>query len=81
MEHEINRQIHTASAVMQTLHRSVVVKTSLSRKAKLSIYRSFFMPTHTYGNELWVVTERTASWVQVAEISFLHTVAGLSEIG
>ncbi|TWW55954.1 hypothetical protein D4764_09G0010040 [Takifugu flavidus] len=76
MEQEINRRIGAASAVMRTL--SVVVKRELSQKAKLSIYRSIFVPTLTYGHELWVMTERTRSRVQAAEMSFLHRVAGLS---
>ncbi|KAI3377919.1 hypothetical protein L3Q82_009049 [Scortum barcoo] len=39
-----------------------VVKKELSRKAKLSIYRSIYVPTLTYGHELWVMTEeRTRS--------------------
>ena len=63
---------------MRTLHSSVVVKKELSRKAKLSIYRSIFVPTLTYGHELWVVTERTRSRVQAAEMSFLRRVAGFS---
>ncbi|TWW69733.1 hypothetical protein D4764_18G0005390 [Takifugu flavidus] len=37
---------------MRTLHWFVVVKRELSRKAKLSIYRSIFVPTLTYGHEL-----------------------------
>ncbi|TWW64080.1 hypothetical protein D4764_03G0010880 [Takifugu flavidus] len=37
MEREIDRRIGAASTVMRTLHRSVVVKRELSRKAKLSI--------------------------------------------
>uniref|UniRef100_A0A674NTV4 Reverse transcriptase domain-containing protein n=1 Tax=Takifugu rubripes TaxID=31033 RepID=A0A674NTV4_TAKRU len=78
MEREIDRRIGAASAVMRTLHRSVVVKRELSRKAKLSIYRSIFVPTLTYGHELWVMTERTRSRVQAAEMSFLRRVAGLS---
>ncbi|KAK0132885.1 Retrovirus-related Pol polyprotein from type-2 retrotransposable element R2DM [Merluccius polli] len=78
MEREIDRRIGAASAVMRTLHRSVVVKRELSRKAKLSIYQSIFVPALTYGHELWVVTERTRSQVQAAEMSFLHRVAGLS---
>ncbi|TWW61291.1 hypothetical protein D4764_05G0013810 [Takifugu flavidus] len=53
MEREIDRRIGVASTVMRTLHRSVVVKRELSRKAKLSIYRSIFVPTLTYGHELW----------------------------
>ncbi|KAK0132211.1 putative uncharacterized transposon-derived protein F52C9.6 [Merluccius polli] len=75
---EINRRIGAASAVMRTLHGSVVVKRELSRKAKLSIYQSIYVPALTYGHELWVVTERTRSQVQAAEMSFLRRVAGLS---
>ncbi|TWW73603.1 hypothetical protein D4764_15G0009970 [Takifugu flavidus] len=78
MEWEIDRRIGAASAVIWTLHRSVVVKRELRRKAKLSIYRSIFIPTLTYGHELWVMTERTRSRVQAAEMSFLRRVAGLS---
>ncbi|KAL6462549.1 hypothetical protein MHYP_G00289710 [Metynnis hypsauchen] len=78
MEREVDRRIGAASAVMWTLYRSVMVKRELSQKAKLSIYRSIYVPTLTYGHELWVVTERTRSWIQVAEMSFLRRVAGLS---
>ncbi|KAK0137964.1 Delta-1-pyrroline-5-carboxylate synthase [Merluccius polli] len=78
MEREIDRRIGAASAVMRTLHGSVVVKRELSRKAKLSIYQSIYIPALTYGHELWVMTERTRSRVQAAEMSFLRRVAGLS---
>ncbi|TWW59340.1 hypothetical protein D4764_06G0008700 [Takifugu flavidus] len=78
MEQEIDRRIGAASAVMRTLHWSVVVKRELSRKAKLSVYWLIFVPTLTYGHELWVMTERTRSRVQAAEMSFLRRVAGLS---
>ncbi|KAI3359391.1 hypothetical protein L3Q82_002893 [Scortum barcoo] len=49
----INRRIGAASAVMRSVYRTVVVKKELSRKAKLSIYRSIYVPTLTYGHELW----------------------------
>ncbi|TWW54789.1 hypothetical protein D4764_0289820 [Takifugu flavidus] len=78
MEQEINRRIGAASAVMRTLHWSIVVKRELSQKAKLSIYRSIFVPILTYGHELWVMTRRTRSRVQAAETIFLRRVAGLS---
>ncbi|XP_051775984.1 uncharacterized protein LOC127526050 [Erpetoichthys calabaricus] len=78
MEREIDRRIGAASTVMRALHRSVVVKKELSRKAKLSIYQSIYVPTLTYGHELWVVTERTRSRIQAAEMSFLRRVSGLS---
>ncbi|KAI3364615.1 hypothetical protein L3Q82_011394 [Scortum barcoo] len=58
MEREIDRRIGAASAVMRSVYRTVVVKKELSRKAKLSIYRSIYVPTLTYGHELWVMTDR-----------------------
>ncbi|KAI3352448.1 hypothetical protein L3Q82_005402 [Scortum barcoo] len=68
MEREIDRRIGAASAaVMRSVYRTVVVKKELSRKAKLSIYRSIYVPTLTYGHELWVMTERTRS--QIADTS------------
>ncbi|KAK3562878.1 hypothetical protein QTP86_011111 [Hemibagrus guttatus] len=64
MDREIDRRIGAAAAVMRSMYRSVVVKKELSRKAKLSIYQSIYVPTLTYGHELWVMTERGA--VEVA---------------
>ncbi|TWW59478.1 hypothetical protein D4764_06G0010080 [Takifugu flavidus] len=78
MEREINRRIGAASTVMRALNRSVVVKKELSRKAKISIYRSIYIPVLTYGHQRWVMTERTRSRIQAAEMSFLRRVAGLS---
>ncbi|KAL7836057.1 hypothetical protein SRHO_G00284040 [Serrasalmus rhombeus] len=77
-EREIDRRIGAGSAVMRALYRSVVVKKELSHKARLSIYWSIYVPTLTYGHELWVMTERTRSRIQAAEMSFLRRVAGLS---
>ena len=78
MEREIGRRIGAAGAVLRSLYRTVVTKRELSRKAKLSIYRSIFVPILTYGHEGWVMTERTRSRVQAAEMSFLRRVAGVS---
>ncbi len=54
------------------------MKKELSCKAKLSIYRSIYVPTLTYGHELWIMTERTSSRIQAAEMRFLRRVAGRS---
>ncbi|KAK3522749.1 hypothetical protein QTP86_032027, partial [Hemibagrus guttatus] len=78
MDREIDRRIGAAAAVMRSMYRSVVVKKELSRKAKLSIYQSIYVPTLTYGHELWVMTERVRSRIQAAEMSFLCSVAGRS---
>ncbi len=76
MQREIDRRIGAASAVMWSMYWSVMVKKELSCKAKLSV--SIYVPTLTYGHELWVMTERTRSRIQATEMSFLHRVAGCS---
>ncbi|KAK3530107.1 hypothetical protein QTP86_014770 [Hemibagrus guttatus] len=78
MDREIDRRIGAAAAVMRSMYQSVVVKKELSQKAKLSIYQSIYVPTLTYGHELWVMTERVRSRIQAAEMSFLRRVAGHS---
>ncbi|KAI3353919.1 hypothetical protein L3Q82_005113 [Scortum barcoo] len=67
MECEIDRRIGAASCSYAVgIPDRLVVKKELSRKAKLSIYRSIYVPTLTIGHELWVMTERTRSRIQVA---------------
>ncbi|MDF4341185.1 hypothetical protein P3480_25615, partial [Vibrio parahaemolyticus] len=78
MKHEVDRWFGAVSAVMWALRRTIKVKRELSWKAKLLIYWSIYVPTLTYGHELWVVTERMRSQIQAAEMSFLRRVAGLS---
>ena len=55
-----------------------MTKRELNQKAKLSVYRAIFVPTLTYGHEVWVMTERIRSRIQAAEMSFLRRVAGVS---
>ncbi|KAK3523732.1 hypothetical protein QTP70_009253 [Hemibagrus guttatus] len=65
MDHEIDRQIGAVAAVMRSMYLSVVVKKELSRKAKLSINQSIYVPTLTYGHELWVMTKKLAGFVEL----------------
>ena len=62
---EIDRRVGAVAVVLHGLHRMVVTKRELSRKAKLSIYQSVFVPTLIYDHEQWVMTERTRSWVSL----------------
>ncbi|KAK3544435.1 hypothetical protein QTP86_012124 [Hemibagrus guttatus] len=78
MDREIDRRIGAAASVMRSMYRSVVVKKELSRKAKLLIYQSIYVPTLTYGHELWVMTERVRARIHATEMSFLRRVAGRS---
>ena len=55
-DEELDTQIGMASAVMRALHYSVVMKRELSKKAKLSIFKTVFVPILTYDHESWVMT-------------------------
>ena len=57
---------------MRALHHSIVLKRELSRKAKLSVFKSIFVPILTYGQESWVMTERVRSQMQASEMKFLQ---------
>ncbi|KAF7650109.1 hypothetical protein LDENG_00131220, partial [Lucifuga dentata] len=78
MECEIDRWIGAASKVLRMLYWTIMVKRELSQKARLSIYQSIYVPILTYGHELWVMTERIRSWIQVAEMRLLCRVFGLT---
>ena len=50
-DEELNVRSGKASAVLRALHHSIVLKRELSRKAKLSVFKSIFVPVLTYGHE------------------------------
>ena len=75
---ELDIRIGKTSAVMHQLHRSVVLKRELCTKAKLSIFRSVYVPILTYGHECWILNEKKRSRVQAAEIEFLLRISGLT---
>lgn len=70
MERDIHRWI-----VVVVLRWCVVVKKELSRMMKLLIYESIYVPTLTKDHELCLMTERTLTRMQVAEMNFLQEVA------
>ena len=69
-DNELDTRFGKASAVMRQLCGSVVMKQELCTRAKLSVFRSIFVPILTYGHEYLVMTERVRSRVQAAEMSF-----------
>ena len=73
-DEELDTPVGKASAAMQALHYSVVIKQELSKKAKLSIFKAVLVPILTYGHESWVMTKTVRSQVQASEIRFLQKI-------
>ena len=67
-----------ASAVMQALHHSVVSKLEQSRKSKLSMVKTIFVPILTYSHESWVIAEKLRSQMQASKIKFLQKINGIT---
>ena len=77
-DEELDTRIGKARAVMRALHNSVVIKRESPKNAKLSIFKTVFVPILTYGHESWVMTERVRSHVQASERRFLRRIEGVT---
>ena len=73
-DEELNVKSRKASAVMRVLHHSDVLERELSRKVKLSVFKSTFVPILNYGHESWVMTERVRSPMQGSKMRFLQKI-------
>ena len=54
------------------------MKRELSKRAKLSIFKTVFVPILICGHESWVMTERVRSQVQAYEMRFLRKIEGVT---
>ena len=60
------------------MQASVIMKRKLSKKAKLSIFKTVFVPILTYGHKSWVMTKRVRSQVQVSKTMFAQRTEGVT---
>ena len=74
---EIDTRIRKANALVREIHLSAVTKRELSNNAKLSVFKSVFVPILTYGHDFRLITERILSPVQVTELGFCRSFHGL----
>ena len=75
---EIDTRIGKANVVLRELYCSVLTKRELSNTAKLSVFKSIFVPILSYGHESWVMTERILTRVQAPKLGFLRRVHGVT---
>jgi len=55
---ELNTRMGNANAMTRTLQYSVAMKREWSKKEKLSVIKTLFVPILTNGHGFWVITER-----------------------
>ena len=78
-DREISRRINLAGVVLRELW-SVAGNAWLPIDAQVTIFKSLFKSILTYGHESWILTERTRSRIQAAEMRFLRRIVGVSRM-
>jgi len=77
---EIDTRIGKANTFLRELYHSVAAKRQeLSNTAKLSVFKSVFVPILTYGHGSWVMTKRILTQVQAPKMGFLRRVHGVTK--
>lgn len=79
-EKEINARIESASRVFHSLKNVLIGKKEVSRKAKMSIYKTVFLPTLTFGSESWTLSNKLKSRIQSMEMKYLRKVLGVTRL-
>jgi exonuclease III len=76
-EKELDRRINLASVVMRELWR-LAGNERIPMEAQIAVFNSLYKSVLTYGHESWILTERTRSRVQAAEMRYLRRILGVS---
>ena len=74
---ELDVRLGKPSAVMRALHH-LLSKQELSRKAKLLVFKSIFVPIFIYGHKSWVMTKKAQSQMPVSKMRFLQKIKGVT---
>lgn len=75
---ELNDRISAAVKIYHALNRSLIGKREISRRTKLSVYKTIFCPILTYGCESWVLNNTMKSRLQAVEMKYLRRVKGIT---
>jgi hypothetical protein len=63
-----------AGRLFQAINRGFLSKKEISRKTKMAVYRSTYVPVLTYGCESWAMTTTHKSQLQASEMRYLRKV-------
>ena len=74
---KIGARIGKAKVILRELCRSVVTIREFSNTAKVSVFKSAFVPILTYGHKSWVMAEKVSD-VHAAEMEFLWKIHGMT---
>ncbi|CAH2003424.1 unnamed protein product [Acanthoscelides obtectus] len=78
MEAELSERINKAVKTYHTMSKVFLRNKKISRKSKMMVYKTIFIPTLIYGSEGWVLTNRLKSKIQAVDMKFFRKVTRIT---
>ena len=76
VDDEIKNRTAATGRLYHMINKSFLNKKEISKNTKLTVYKTIYMPTLTYGCESWPMTSKHYSWIQTMEMRYLRKVQG-----
>lgn len=77
---EVTNRITAAMKLYHAIRTTFINKKEITRKTKMSVYKSIFRPILLYGSESWVLTTSMKSSIQATEMKYLRRVMGITRM-
>lgn len=77
-ELDITEKIEKSNKLYYAINKTFINKKEVSRKTKMTVYKTIVRPILTYGCESWVMSRRIKARVAASEMKFLRRVKGVS---
>ena len=75
---EIDERISSATKLFYALARPFIGRREISRKTKMTIYKTIYSPILTYGSDSWVLNDAQKSRLQATEMKYLRRVNNIT---
>lgn len=79
MAQEITTRLGKGAGFYQSI-RHLLWDKDIPKKAKVTMYKTYYTPIVTYGAEVWNITEREWSRVQAGEMKFIRGIKGKTRL-
>lgn len=78
MKEEIDERISNAARLYHNLSHTFIGKKEISRKTKMTVYKTVFRPILIYGSESWILTNTMKSRIQAIDMKYLRRTKGVT---
>jgi hypothetical protein len=77
-EIDINERVQKTIKTYHMMRQNFIKKKEISKKTKITIFKTIYRPILTYGSETWVLTRQMKSKIQAIEMKYLRAVKGIT---